>query len=231
MGNGHPCGHSGQWQPWSHSPCCWLWPATTLPSPGNRELQEGSSAAEGKSTDKVGSKETCSVWGTKMCRQLSFVIAAVCIYGESKKLAKRFFFLIGVFLFLERVCACNRLTVCVCIHFAAEWLSLGSGSLGASEIQTWDVNNIAGGMLDSVLWYPREVAYCLQFSESSWAFKFPSPLILNLLLSIETIFSCLFLQQASIQISSVHILSICPLSSFVLWKMRLCSCWLTDFIV
>lgn len=76
-----------------------------------------------------------------MCRQLSFVTAAVCemyvFMANQKSLLKGLvFFLIGVFLFLERVCACNRLTVCVCIHFAAEWLSLGSGSLGASEIQT-----------------------------------------------------------------------------------------------
>lgn len=132
---------------------------------------------------------------------------------------------------MERVSVCNRLTVCFCIHFSAGWLSLGSGSLGATEIRTGDVNNTAAGVLGSVLRYPRGVAYCSQFSESFRAFKFPAPLSLNLLLSIETIFSCLFFQQASLQISSIQIFSICPLSPFVLWKMRLCSCWLTDFIV
>lgn len=113
---------------------------------------------------------------------------------------------------------------CMCIHFSIAWLSLGFGSLGATEIQTGDVNNIAAGMLDFILWYPRDGAYSSQFSESSWAFKFPAPQRLNLLLSIATIFSCLFLQGTSLQVSGIQILSICPLSLFVLWKMRLCSC-------
>lgn len=54
--------------------------------------------------------------------------------------------------------------------------------------------------------------------------------VLNLL-SIATIFSCLSLQEAVLQISSVQLLGICPLSLFVVWKMRLCSCWLADFIL
>ena len=86
-------------------------------------------------------------------------------------------------------------------------------------------------MLDLVLWYPRDGAYILQFSESSWAFKFPAPQSLNLLLSVATIFSSLFLQEAGLQISTIQILNICPLSLFVLWKMRLRSCWLADFIL
>lgn len=203
-----------------------------FPPLGTGSFKRGVLLQKGKAPTKWEARRPAQ-YGVQRCvgNWASLLLLFVFMANQKSLLKGLVFFLIGVFLFLERVCACNRLTACVCIHFAAEWLSLGSGSLGASEIQTWDVNNIAGGMLDSVLWYPREVAYCLQFSESSWAFKFPSPLTLNLLLSIETIFSCLFLQQASIQISSVHILSICPLSSFVLWKMRLCSCWLTDFIV
>lgn len=60
--------------------------------PGDKELEEEGCSVEKKSVDEMGRKEACSVWGTKVCRQPSFIIAAVC--GTSvfmmKKMRKSF---------------------------------------------------------------------------------------------------------------------------------------------
>lgn len=43
-----------------------------------KELEDGGFPGEGKSADGMGRKDACSLWGTNVCRQLSFVIATVC---------------------------------------------------------------------------------------------------------------------------------------------------------
>lgn len=55
--------------------------------------------------------------------------------------------------------------------------------------------------------------------------------VLNLL-SIATISSCLSCRRLFFRYPVCsQLLGICPLCLFVLWKMRLCSCWLADFIL
>lgn len=109
---------------------------------------------------------------TAVCRQalLLLLFMEQVHLWQRKMHAKRVSFS-GVFLFM---CMHIMDPWCMCIHSSVGWLSLGFGSVGASEIQT-DVNNIAAGIWDFILWYPRDRAYSLQFSESSWAFKFSAP--------------------------------------------------------
>jgi len=199
--------------------------APERPSPGANSSERGKVPASRKALVKWEGRRPALCGGQKSVGSwVSLLLLFVeHVYLWRRRKRARRVSSTEVFLFLARVYAHRRLTVHVYSFF-----SLGFGSLGATEIQTGDVNNIAEGMLDLVVWYPRDGAYSLQFSESSWALKYPAPQSLNLL-SIATISSCLFLQEGGLQISSIQLISVCPLCVFVPWKMRLCSCWLTDF--
>lgn len=100
----------------------------------------------------MGRKEVCSIGGTKVCRQLSciIVVRGTSVFMTKKKARKKEFPSQESFRSWK---GCMHIigSQCVCIHFSVGWLSLGFGSLGATEIQTGGVNNIAAGMLDFVL--------------------------------------------------------------------------------
>lgn len=75
--------------------------------PGGKELEEGGCSGEEKSIDEVGRKEACSGWGTKVCRQPSFIIAVVggtSVFVTKKKACKKSFLHRSLSLLGKHVC-------------------------------------------------------------------------------------------------------------------------------
>lgn len=108
-----------------------------------KELEEGQCSGEEKNVDELERMGACSVAGQKSVGKqvLLLLLFMEQVHLLQRKMhAKRVSFS-GVFLFM----CMHIMDSCVCIHFSVGWLSLGFGSLGATEIQT-DVNNIEAGM-------------------------------------------------------------------------------------
>jgi len=90
-----------------HCPACGLQPGSGASLPRGKQLREGEGSGEEKSLGEVGRKEACSVWGTEVCRQLSFVIAVVrgtCVFMTKKKACKKSFLHRSLSLFSKSVC-------------------------------------------------------------------------------------------------------------------------------